>query len=98
MTDGARFLTKKFGGQNFKPNGPQLGPKIVFFCHFSKFGSLIFLQIAYDDSLQQCLTSSTDKIYKTFFGPKRPKLGPKLGFLPFSQVWFIRFSSNCIQR
>ena len=30
------------------------------------------------------------------FGPKRPKLGPKISFLPFSQVWFFSFSLNCI--
>ena len=26
------------------------------------------------------------------FAPKGPKSGMKLGFLPFSQVWFISFS------
>ena len=28
------------------------------------------------------------------FGPNRPKLGLKLGFMPFSQVLFISFSLN----
>ena len=32
---------------------------------------------------------------KNFFGPNLgqngPKLGPKLGFLAFSQIWFISF-------
>ena len=30
------------------------------------------------------------------FGPNGAKLDPKLGFLPFSQVWFICFPGNCI--
>ena len=30
------------------------------------------------------------------FGPDRPKLGPKLGFLPFSDVWFVSFPENVI--
>ena len=80
---------------------PKFGPKTSFFRHFLKFGSLVFLQIAYNDSLQQCLTNSRGKIHeKTFLGSKsglnRPKSGPKLGFLPFSQVWCISFPSYCI--
>ena len=31
------------------------------------------------------------------FGPNGPKSGPKLDFLPISQVWFISFSWNRIQ-
>ena len=43
--------------------------------------------------------SSRDKIReKKFWGPKGPKSGPKLGFLPFSQIWFICFPRNCIPR
>ena len=30
------------------------------------------------------------------FGPNEPRRSPKLGFLLFSQVWFIRFSSHFI--
>ena len=29
------------------------------------------------------------KFWGAKFGQNRPKLGPKLNFLPFSQVWFI---------
>ena len=29
-----------------------------FFCHFIEFGSYVFLEIAYNDSLEQYLTSS----------------------------------------
>ena len=35
-----------------------------------KFGSLVSLEIAYNDSLQQFLTCSSDKFMKKFFGPK----------------------------
>ena len=68
------------------------------FCHFLKFGSLVFLEIACNDRLQQCLTSSRDKItQKVFRDQIRPKSEPKLGFRTFSQVWFISFPRNCIQ-
>ena len=69
----------------FASKKPKLCPKFVFFfCHFLKLGSLAFFEIACSNSLQQCLTSCRRK-----FGPK---LGPKLDFLPFSQVLFIGFS------
>ena len=51
--------------------GPNLGQnwtKTRIFCCFLKFGSLVSLEIAYNDSLQQFLTSSRDKIYKKVFG------------------------------
>ena len=35
-----------------------------FSCNFLDFGSLVFLDIAYNDSLQQCLTSSRCKVYE----------------------------------
>ena len=41
------------------------------FCHFLEFGSLVFLEIAYNDGLQQCLTSSR--------GKAREKFSPNLG-------------------
>ena len=36
-------------------------PKIRFFLHFLMFVSLVFLEIAYSNSLQQCLTSLRGK-------------------------------------
>ena len=56
-----------------------------FFVIFLRFGSLVFLEIAYNDSLQQCLTSRRSKTHEqTFWGPtfsqNRPKPGPKLVF------------------
>ena len=38
------------------------------FCDFLKFISLVFFKIAYNDSLQQCITSSRGKTYKKKFG------------------------------
>ena len=95
MTDGARFLKKK------KIGCPNWGPTCLYqaqnevFRHFLKFVSLVFLEIAYNDSLQQCLTSSGGKTHKKIwrpkFGPNKPKSGSKLRFLSFSQVWVIVF-------
>ena len=43
-------------GQNWAQN------KVL--CHFLKLGSLVFLEIPYNDSLQQFLTSSKGRIHK----------------------------------
>ena len=95
-----KIFEKMFLKPKFAPKGPKSSPKLVFF-HFLKFCSLVFFQIAYNDSLQQCITSSRDKSHgKNILGPNlgqnEPKSGPKLGFLPFSQAWFISFPLNCI--
>ena len=37
-------------------------PETSFFWHVFKFGSFVFLALAYNDSLQQSLTSSKGKI------------------------------------
>ena len=63
-----------------------LDPKLVFFTIFSS--SLVLLEIAYNDSLQQCLSASSGIIYeKKLFGSKAgsnwSKSGPKLCFLHF---------------
>ena len=63
-------------------------PRNQVFCQFLQFVSLAFFEIAYNDSLQQCLTSSRGKIHEKKF--RGPKLGPKLGFSLFSKVRFIR--------
>ena len=45
--------------------------KTKLFCHFLKFGSLVFLETPDNDSLQQCITSSRGKVHgKEFSGPK----------------------------
>ena len=65
--------------------------KLGFFCHFFKFGSLVFLEIAYSDSFQPFITSSRGKAQENIFwvltlSQNGPKPDPKLVFLPFSQV------------
>ena len=69
VTEKARFLIEK------KIYGPNLGLTGLnqahneFFLPFLKFG-LVFLEIACNDSLPQCLTSSRDKtLEKNFRGP-----------------------------
>ena len=71
--------------------GPKSGPKLGFLLFF-RFGFLVFLEIAYNISFQQCLTSSRSKTYKkNKSGSKWAKIRPKLYFQSFSQVWFIVF-------
>ena len=97
MIDESRFL-KKNGGPNLGPMDLNHAQNEIF-RHFLEFGSYVFLEIAYNDSLRQCLTSSRGKtrVFGAQIWAKRAKLGPKISFfLPFSQVWFISFPSNCI--
>ena len=89
MTDEARLLKKKILGPNFDPTGLNQVLNEVFH-HFLEFGKLGFLDITYNDSMQQCLTSSRGEIQEKYLWPKygsnKSKLGPKLGFLSFSQA------------
>ena len=87
---------KKMFWPKFGPMGTKLILKLVF-CHFFKFGSLVFSEFAYNDSLQQCLACSRSKIHEKKEKKCSPNLGQKLGFLSFSQVWFISFPQNCTQ-
>ena len=100
MTGRARFLKKNLWK-------PEFGPKLVsklYFCHFLEFGSLFFLGFAYNDGLQQCITSGTDKIYKKkekfgpTFGPKRAKIRPKTRFfghfLKFDSLVYLEVAYN----
>ena len=56
------------------------------FYHFLKFRSLLFLELAYNDSLQQCLTFSGvktythRKIFQAQIWAKRAKIRPKIRF------------------
>ena len=94
MTDAARFLKKYFCSSNLGPTSLNQAQNEVV-CHFLEFGSLDFLEIAYSDSLQQCLTSSIGETHThTKIGDQN--LGQNLGFPPFSQVWVIRFLLNWI--
>ena len=94
------FWKKKFGPK-FGWKGPRSGPKLGF-SYFLKFGSLVFLEITYNDRLQQCLTSrrgkthEKKKFWNQIWAKNEPKSGPQLFFLPFFQVWFISFPLNYI--
>ena len=69
VTDQAKFF-KKVLQPDFGPQGPKLGLKWGL-CNFFVFGSLVFLEIIYNDSVQQCLTSSRGKYHeKNFCGLK----------------------------
>ena len=95
-------MKKKFWVQ-ICAEGSKIGPETRFFLgHFLNFVSLVFLEIAYNYSLQQCITSSRDKNPQNkFLGPNLGQNGPKLslilGFQPFFQVWFISFPLNFVQ-
>ena len=77
----------------------EIRPKTGFFLPFSQ----VFLEIACNDSLQQCITSSRGKPHKKVFGDQIwAEAGQNLAwnyysFQPFSQVWFISFPWNYIQ-
>ena len=70
---------KKNFGPKFGSKGPKSIPKLVFFCHFFKFGTLLFLEISWNDSLQQCLTCSWGIIVNKKSG------GPDLGQVRFER-------------
>ena len=57
-----KLILKKLG-HKFGPKGPKSGLKLVF-CNFFKFDSIVFLENAYDGSLQHCLTSIRGKTHK----------------------------------
>ena len=77
-----KHLEPKFG-----PKGPKSGLKLVSFRHILKYGSLVFLEISYNDSLQQCILSSRVKIHENkFCGSNFSALARKSKFRPFSQI------------
>ena len=96
----ARLLKKKIGGLNLGPMGLNQAQNEVF-PHLYEFGSYVFLEIAYKDSLLQCLTYSRGKIHKKRFEAqiwaKWAKSDPKFVFSSFSQAWFINFILKCIE-
>ena len=72
MIDEVRFLRKKFGSLNLGPMDLNQAQNEVF-RHFLEFGSYLFLEVAFNDSLQQYLTSSIGKTHEKKFGD--PNLG-----------------------
>ena len=61
-----------------------------------KFGSLVFLEIAKDDSLEQFLTTSRGKTYKVLGGDqiwaKWTEIGSKISFLAIFSSLVDQFS------
>ena len=74
------------GGWQIWTKQVKMRPKISFFCHFLKFGLLVFLEIAQSDSLEQFLTTSRGKTHKKIeegqILTKQYSFGPKT--VPFS--------------
>ena len=66
------FQKKKKNGGKFGPNGTKSGPQLGFLL-FSQVWFIVFLEIAYNNTVQQFLTSIRGKIYEKKFG------GPNLG-------------------
>ena len=64
----SQIFEKKNWRPEIGPNGSKSGSKLVFFCHFLRFGSLVFIEIAYNDSLHQCITSSRVKAHEKNLG------------------------------
>ena len=60
-----------------------------FFIHFPKFVSLVFLEVAYSDSLEHCLTTSRGKTHEKSFGV--PSWVPNQGFCHFPKVASLVF-------
>ena len=87
MTDEARFLKKQFGGLSFDPTSLNQTQNEVS-RHFIEFGSYFFLVKA----------NPKKKILGPRFRPNGSKLGSRLVFLPFFQVWFISFPVNGVGR
>ena len=58
--------------------GGKLGSKLFFLGHFLKVASLVFLDIAQDCSLGQCLTYNRAETSRKNLWPK---MGPKIFFL-----------------
>ena len=79
----SQIFEKKIGGLNLGATGLNQAQNEVF-PHCLEFGSYIFLEIEYDDSLRQYLTSSRGKIYEKIFGAqilaKRAKIGAEIRF------------------
>ena len=80
---------KKIRGSNLGSKGLNQTQNEVF-RYFLEFGWLVFHEIAYNYSLEQCLTSSSGKTHKKILGPK---FGIKLDlihhFLNFGSLVFF---------
>ena len=67
-----------------------------FFCYFLKYGSLIFLETAYNNSLQRCIRCGRGKIMKKKIldpnlGQRCQNWAPNFVFLSFLSLYFMLF-------
>ena len=95
-----KIYEQNFWGINLSQRGQNRAQNFVF-GDFLKFGSLLFLEAACNDSLEQCIISSRGKIHgKTFWAhiwTKGAKIGPKTSFLPFfkfGSLFFLEITYN----
>ena len=62
---------------------------------FLEFCSLVFLKIAYDNNLEQCITSVSGKTHEKHWwsqnSAKQAKIGPKLDFHHFPKCGSLVF-------
>ena len=86
-TSRGKTRRKSFVSSNLGQMDKNLVQNQVFY--FFKFCSLVFPEIAQDDSLEHSLTTSRGKTHGK--NSRGPKLSPKLGFLSFSQGCIISF-------
>ena len=91
VTDEPDLCKKKIGSLNWVKWAKIRRKTRGLFCHFLQFGVLVFLEIGYSDSLQQCITSSRGKTHEksffgTNFGSKQAKTRSKISFFWFIQV------------
>ena len=71
--------------------------KTQVICHFLKYGFLVLLEITYNKSLQQFITSSTVKPMKKLLCQKRAKIYPKISFFcifKFGSLLFLEIAYN----
>ena len=93
--------TKKILGSKFGPKGPKSGQKLGFL-PVSQVWFISCLEIAYNDSLQQCITSSRGKTHETDFwgtkfGLKLARIWPEIRFclfLKFVSLVFLEIEYN----
>ena len=73
-----------------------MDPKLVF-CHFLKFGPLVFLKIAQDDSLEQCLATSRGKTHeKKIRGSQTgSEIRVFFHFLKVASLYFLDIAQDC---
>ena len=69
----------------------KIGPKIGFL-PFVKFSSLVFLEIIYNDSLQQCITSSWGKTHEKNWEGGGSKFGPEQAEIVSRSRFFAMFN------